>query len=78
MESTTFRTWLAERGCRFDSHEQETRSHGHPAVTVHREGRTARLPLLGLHQQLAPGVVREICDALELDCSELPGAKSRT
>jgi len=78
VESATFRAWLAERGCRFDTHDQKGRSHGHPVITVRREDRTARLPLLGLHEQLDPRIVLEICDALALDSSELPGAESRT
>lgn len=77
MESSTLRQWLAERGCRFDSHDQEGRSHGHAVVVVHRENRTARLPILGKHQQLDSRVVDEICAALGLDPSELPGPKSR-
>jgi hypothetical protein len=77
MESATFRTWLAERGCRFESHDQEGRSHGHPMVTVHREGRTAKLPLLGLHQQLDSRIVRRICEELDLDASGLPGPIGR-
>lgn len=78
MESRTFRNWLAERGCRFDSHDQEGRTHGHPVVTVHREDRSAKLPLLGLHEELDPRLVRQICEDLKLDWSELPGPKSRT
>lgn len=77
MESLTFRQWLAERGCHFDSHDQEGRPHGHGVVVVHRENRTARLPLMGKHQQLDPRVVDEICAALGLASSELPGPKSR-
>ena len=77
MESRTFRKWLADHGCRFDSHDQEARPHGHPSVTVHREGRTATLPLLGLHEHLDPRVVRQICNDLQLDWNELPGPKSR-
>jgi hypothetical protein len=76
MESRTFRAWLAERGCRFDSHDQEGRSHGHPMVRVHREGRSAKLPLLGLHQKLDPMLVRQICDDLGLNWTDLPGPKS--
>lgn len=78
MESRTFRDWLAERGCRFDSHEQSGRSHGHPEVTVRRENLSAKLPLLGLHEDLDPRVVRQICDELQLDWSELPGPQSRS
>jgi hypothetical protein len=77
MESATFREWLAQRGCRFDSHDQKGRSQGHPVLMVHREGRTAALPLLGHGQHLSPEVIRGICGALGLDDSELPGPKSR-
>jgi hypothetical protein len=78
MESATFREWLAERGCRFDSHEQKGRSHGHPVIKVHREGRSALLPLLGLHEDLDPREVKRICQDLGLDVAQLPGQISRT
>ena len=77
MESGTFRTWLAERGCDFESHDQEGRAHGHPVVTVRLKELSAELPLLGPHQALDPRMVRKICDALGLKWSELPGPKSR-
>lgn len=77
MESLTFRQWLAERGCRFDSHDQQSRPHGHAVVTVHRKERTATLPLLGKHQHLDVQVVEQICAALGLDSAELPGPKNR-
>lgn len=76
MESATFRTWLAERGCRLDHHE-EKRGDGHVTVIVHREGRKVEVPLGGSHQILDPHVVRHACEELGLDWSELPGAKSR-
>jgi hypothetical protein len=33
--------------------------------------------LLGLHEHLDPRTVRQICDDLRLDWSELPGLKSK-
>jgi len=51
MDSTTFRRWLAERGCRFNS-DRSDRGHGSGAVTVHHEGHVARLPLLGSHKPI--------------------------
>ena len=77
MDSETFRTWLAERGCRFDHLEHEKRGEGHAAVTVHREGRTALLPLLGSRKAIEPETVRAVCDALALDWLELPGSADR-
>ena len=53
MESATFRKWLAERGCRFDHHE-EKRGDGQVTVTVHREGRKAEVPLGGSRQIIRP------------------------
>jgi hypothetical protein len=76
MESATFRTWLADRGCRFDQHESE-KGHGHAAVTVHREGRTAELPLVGTRQSINLNTARAICQALDLEWTELPGSMSR-
>ncbi len=77
MESATFRKWLAAQGCRFDSHEHEQRHKGHVLVTVHREGRTAEVPLGGSRRIIDPRVVRQACEALGLDASQLPGPKSR-
>jgi hypothetical protein len=76
MESATFRNWLAARGCRFD-HHREHRGQGQASVMVHREGRTAQLPQVGSRQHLDPNVIRQLCEELGLDWSELPGPKSR-
>ena len=46
MEYATFRKWLDEHGCRFDT-QSEKRGEGHGTVTIHRAGRTAELPLVG-------------------------------
>jgi len=46
-------------------------------VTVHRDGRKAEVPLGGSHDILDPRVVRQACEALGLDWSQLPGPKSR-
>ncbi len=75
MESITFRKWLAERGCRFDRHEQR-RHVGPVMVTVHREGRKSEVPLGG-RQSLDPRIVRQACDELGLDWRQLPGPASR-
>jgi len=37
MEYGTFKLWLTERGCRFDT-QPEQRGDGHGTVTIHREG----------------------------------------
>jgi hypothetical protein len=77
MQSATFRKWLAERGCRFDLHEQHKRGEGHVLVTVHREGRKSQVSLGGSRQDLDPRDVRRVCEELGLDWSELPGPKGR-
>ena len=76
MESATFRRWLAEHGCRFGAHS-EKREEGQGTVTVHRLGRTAELPLAGASQELDPRSVRQVCEALGLDWSKLPGPEGR-
>ena len=76
MDSETFRNWLTERGCRFD-HNEEHRGSRQAAVTVHREGRTAQLPLIGSRKPIDLETTRAICQALALDWSELPGPESR-
>jgi hypothetical protein len=51
MEYATFKSWLTERGCRFDTQPAE-RGDGHGTVTIHREGRTAELLLVGARHEL--------------------------
>ena len=76
MESATFRNWLIEQGCRFDT-QHEGRGEGHGTLTIHREGRTAELSLVGPHHELDPRLVRQVCEALGLESSALPGPKGR-
>jgi hypothetical protein len=76
LEGPTFRKWLTDRGCRFDTH-QEKRGSGQVIVTVHREGRKAQVPLGGAHQILDAHIVRRVCEELGLDWSDLPGPKGR-
>ncbi len=77
MESATFRKWLAERGCTFEQHVRGNGPHGLASVTVHREGRSAVMPLVGSRKRLDPRQVQEIVVSLGLDAAELPGEKSR-
>lgn len=77
MQSSTFRRWLVEQGCRFDSHEHERRGEGQVMVTVHHEGRKTEVPLGGSRQILDPRVVLRTCEELGLDLSQLPGPKGR-
>jgi len=77
MESSTFRKWLAERGCTFAQHVRGEGSHGISGVTVHREGRTAVMPLVGSRKRLDPRQVQEIVQSLGLDPAQLPGEQSR-
>jgi hypothetical protein len=74
MESATFRKWLGEQGCRIDT-QGEARGEGHGTMTIHHEGRTAKLPLVGAHHSLDPRSVRQVCEALGLDWSDVPGSK---
>ena len=76
MEYATFRKWLSERGCRFDTQREERRE-GHGTVTVHRKGRTAELLLVAARHELDSGSVKRVCEALGLKWSDLPGPKSR-
>jgi hypothetical protein len=77
MQNATFRKWLVEQGCRIDSHQHPVGHEGHVTVTVHREGRTTKIPLTAAHHQLDPRVVQQACKELGLDASQLPGPKSR-
>ncbi len=77
MEYATFRKWLTEHGCRFDTQPEE-RGEGHGIVTIHREGRTAELPLVASRHELDHSSVRKVCEALDLEWSDLPGPKGRS
>jgi len=46
-------------------------------MTVHREGRTTRIPLGGSKQILDARVLQQACKKLGLDPAQLPGPKSR-
>ena len=76
MESATFRKWLVEHGCHFDT-RHEGRGGGHGTLTIHREGRTAEMALVGSHNELDPRSVRQVCETLGLEWSDLPGPKDR-
>ena len=76
MEIDTFRKWLAERGCHFDTRGHR-RGEGHGHLTIHREGRTAELPLTGSRQHLDTDLVRQVCETLGLHESEIPGPRGR-
>jgi hypothetical protein len=84
LERTTERTngipnlpkVLAEHGCRFDT-QPERRGEGHGTLVIHRAGRTAELPLVGESHNLDPRSVRQVCEALGLDWSKLPGPEGR-
>ena len=77
MESSTFRKWLVEQGCRIDHGEHQQRHAGQVIVTVHREGRKAEVPLGGSRQAIDPRSVRRACEELGLDPAQLPGPTSR-
>lgn len=76
MEIATFRQWLVEQGCRLDT-QHEKRGDGHGTVTIRREGRTAELLLVGPRHDLDPRSIRQVCEALGLNWSDLPGPKGR-
>jgi len=77
MESTTFRKWLADQGCRFDKLEHRHRHEGPVMVTVHRDGRKTEVLLGGSHQILDARITRRACEDLGLDWTQLPGPRSR-
>jgi hypothetical protein len=75
MTPDTFRTWLSERGCRFEQHGRQ--GGGLPSVTVRRGDRSAVLYDSTSRKDLDPDEVRRVVDALDLDPAELPGPASR-
>jgi hypothetical protein len=62
--------------CRFD-HGHEQRHEGHLTVTVRHDGGKAEVPRGGSHEILDARVVRQACEQLGLDSSQLPDPKSR-
>jgi uncharacterized protein (DUF2267 family) len=60
MESTVFRKWLAERGCRFDRHEHERRHEGHASAVF-----------LLLSDKIGAGEIDKIRHALPKDLRAL-------
>jgi hypothetical protein len=76
MKSATIRRWLSEQGCSFDT-QHERRGEGHGVLTIHREGRTAEMPLVGSQHELDADSVRQVCETLGLAWSDLPGPKGR-
>jgi len=76
MEYSIFREWLTKHGCHFDT-QHEQRGEGQGTVTIHREGQGAELPLVGSRQKLDPNSVRQVCEALGLKWSDLPGPNGR-
>lgn len=75
MEAATFRNWLQQHGCPVDGRPHEGRRQGQAVVAVHRGGRTAELPLGGSRKALDFATEQAICEALDIDWSELPGAQ---
>ncbi len=76
MDIDTFRKWLSERGCRFDT-QVHHRGEGHGHLTIHREGRAAELPLTGSHHHLDEDLVRSVCEKLGLNALDLPKGRDR-
>ncbi len=80
MEIGTFRQWLSERGCHFDTQTQH-RGEGHGLLTIHREARVAELPLTGSHHHLDADLVRGELTAvirdLELSNEDLRAVKAQ-
>lgn len=46
-------------------------------TTIHRQGRTTRLPLLGSRKPIALEAAQAICEDMDLDWKALPGPASR-
>ena len=75
MESSTFRKWLVEQGCRIDHGEHQQRHKGPVMVTVHREGRKTEVPLGGSREILDERLVRRACEELRLDPGPIAGTE---
>ena len=72
MRADILKTWLAEKGCRFDEHAHD-RKEGHGSLTVKLGGKHSVLPLVGTHQDLKTEDVARILGELGLSADDLPG-----
>ena len=73
MRSDIFKTWLAEKGCRFDEHAHGRKEKGHASLVVKLEGRHSVLPNVGTHQDMKAEDVARIVGELGLGADDLPG-----
>lgn len=71
MRSDTFKLWLEEKGCRFDSHAH-VRGIGHATLVVKLGDKRSVLRLIGTHQDMdGEDVIRILAD-LGLDSEGIP------
>lgn len=75
MRADSLRRWLADRGCRFEEHEQ--RGQGHASVTAIHGDKRGVIPEIGTRNDLDQELVRRIATDLGFDWRELPGPQSR-
>ena len=71
MRRDTLRTWLEEKGCRFEEKAHD-RGHGHASVVARLEGRVSVLPAIGAHENVEKGEVARVVRELGLEGEELP------
>ena len=74
MRTDTLRTWLDEKGCRFDE-KPHHRGHGHASVVAKLEDMESVLPAIGAHEDMEKGDVVRVVSALGLAGEELPSGE---
>ena len=74
MRPDTLRTWLEEKGCRFDEKTHE-RGHGHASVVAKLAGRVSVFPAIGAHEDMDKADVVRIVRELGLEGEDLPSGE---
>lgn len=72
MRADTFKTWLEDKGCRFDKHEKE-KGGGNASLIIKLGDKRSVLPLVGTNMDLDNDNMDRILQELGLDSADLPG-----
>ena len=65
MRADTSRTWLRDKGCRFDKHEKE-KSGGNASLVIKLDDKLSVLPLVGTNMDLDNDTMGRILQELGL------------
>ena len=71
MQSDTLKSWLTDKGCRFDKGASE-HAKGHATLGIKLGDKRSMLPMVGTHQDLDEKDVTRILQELGLEDADLP------